>query len=193
MAVEEIRMAPTPLRRLQVSIIGSSEADETMIRLAEEAGRVVARAGLALVTGGRDGIMSAASAGCAAAGGTVIAVVPGTGMDEANPYSHYVIPTGLGWARNVITAIAGDIIVVIGGAAGTLSEIAFAWMYDRPIIALSQSGGWAKELAGRAVDHRRSDGIVDCRDIGEFEAALREQVARLKDRRAAGPAAQSRG
>jgi hypothetical protein len=72
----------------------------------------------------------------------------------------------------VITAIAGDIIVVIGGAAGTLSEIAFAWMYDRPIIALSESGGWAKELAGRPVDHRRGDAVVDCRSIADFESAL---------------------
>lgn len=147
-----------------------------MIRLAEQAGRIVAKLGCALVTGGRDGIMASASKGCAEAGGTVIAVVPGTSMNEANSHSHYVIPTGLGWARNVITAIAGDVIVVIGGAAGTLSEIAFAWMYDRPIIALSESGGWAKELAGRKVDHRRTDAVVDCRTIAEFEAALRKHL-----------------
>jgi hypothetical protein len=167
------------IRRPQVSIIGSSEADEPMLRLAEAAGGVVARLGFALVTGGRDGIMAAASRGCAQAGGTVIAVVPGTGMDEANEHSHYVIPTGLGWARNVITAIAGDVIVVIGGAAGTLSEIAFAWMYDRPIIALSASGGWARELAGRKVDHRRDDAIIDCRTMDEFEAALRNEAKKL--------------
>lgn len=163
---------PSPLRRPQVAIIGSSEADESMLVLAEQAGAVVARLGFALVTGGRDGIMAAASRGCAMAGGTVIAVVPGTSMGEANEFTHYVIPTGLGWARNVITAIAGDVIVVIGGAAGTLSEIAFAWMYDRPILALSASGGWAKELAGRPVDHRRGDVIVECRTIAEFEIAL---------------------
>lgn len=161
------------LRRLQVAIIGSSEADETMLRLAEDAGRVVAKLGAALVTGGRDGIMAAASRGAAQAGGIVIAVVPGTSMDEANSHTHYVIPTGLGWARNVITAIAGDVILCIGGAAGTLSELAFAWMYDRPIIALSESGGWAKRLAGDKVDHRRTDAIVDCRTMEELEAALK--------------------
>jgi len=150
-----------------------------MLKLAEAAGAVVARTGFALVTGGRDGIMAAASKGCALAGGTVIAVVPGTSMDEANPYTHYVIPTGLGWARNVITAIAGDVIVVIGGAAGTLSEIAFAWMYDRPIIALSAGGGWAKELAGRKVDHRRNDAIIECKTVADFEAALRAEARRI--------------
>lgn len=172
-------MRSTNLRRPQVSIIGSSEADEPMLTLAEAAGAIVAKLGFALVTGGRDGIMAAASKGCAQAGGTVIAVVPGASMDEANEHTHYVIPTGLGWARNVITAIAGDVIVVIGGAAGTLSEIAFAWMYDRPIIALSAGGGWAKELAGRKVDHRRADAIIECKTIDDFDAALRAEAKKL--------------
>ncbi len=166
-------------RRPLVAVIGSSEADANMIRLAEEVGAVVAKLGAGLVTGGRTGIMSAASKGCAEAGGTVIAVVPGTDMDEANGYAHYVIPTGLGWARNVITGIAGDVIVVIGGAAGTLSELAFAWMYDRPVIALSGSGGWAEKTAGQAIDHRRKDVVIDCGSIAELEFALREQLRRV--------------
>ncbi len=170
-------MNESNLRRLQVAIMGSSEAHEDMLRLAEQAGAVVARLGAALVTGGRGGIMEAASRGCAEGGGLVLAVTPGTDMNEANPYVHYVIPTGLGWARNVITAISGDIIVVIGGASGTLSEISFAWMYDRPIVALSQSGGWALKLAGHTIDHRRSDPIIDCRSIEELEAALRKLLA----------------
>ncbi len=168
------------LRRPQVGIIGSSQADETMLRLAEEAGAVVAKVGAALVTGGRDGIMAAASKGCAEAGGIVIAVVPGTDMNEANAHTHYVIPTGLGWARNVITAIAGDVILAIGGAAGTLSEIAFAWMYDRPIIALTPGGGWAQRLAGQSIDHRRTDQIVDCRTTAELESALRSHLKSLE-------------
>ncbi|MCZ6817008.1 MAG: TIGR00725 family protein [Planctomycetota bacterium] len=168
--------SPQTNRRPLVSVIGSSEADANMIRLAEEVGAVVAKLGAGLVTGGRTGIMSAASKGCAEAGGTVIAVIPGTDMDEANGYAHYVIPTGLGWARNVITGIAGDVIVVIGGAAGTLSEIAFAWMYDRPVIALSGSGGWAEKTAGQALDHRRNDVVIDCGSIAELEITLREQL-----------------
>ncbi len=169
----------TTIRRPQVSILGSSEADAAMLTLAEQAGAVVAKLGFALVTGGRDGIMSAASKGCAEAGGIVLAVVPGTSMNEANEHCHYVIPTGLGWARNVITAIAGDIIVVIGGAAGTLSEIAFAWMYDRPIVALSASGGWARKVAGQTLDHRRKDVVIDCTTMVEFEAALKRLTAKL--------------
>src|SRR5262245_16117165 len=170
------------LRRLQVSIIGSSECDSALLALASEAGAAVARCGAALVTGGRGGIMSAAAKGCADAGGIVIAVTPGTSMNEVNEHSHYVIPTGLGWARNVITAIAGDVIVAIGGAAGTLSEMAYAWMYDRPIIALSTSGGWAERLAGQAIDHRRKDVVLDCRTMNEFDQILGEQLAAVRNR-----------
>lgn len=166
-----------PLRRPQIAIMGSSEADEHMLHTAEKAGAIVAKLGAALVTGGRGGIMEAASRGCANADGLVIAVTPGTDMNEANPYAHYVIPTGLGWARNVITAISGDIIVIVGGASGTLSEAAFAWMYNRPIVALSESGGWAKKLAGAAMDHRRNgEVVVDCRSIDELEPVLRKML-----------------
>lgn len=168
-------------RRPQVAIIGSSEADAQLLSLAEQTGRVVAACGAALVTGGRGGIMEAASKGCAEAGGTVIAIVPGTGMDEANGYAHFVVPTGMGWARNVITGIAGDVVIVLGGAAGTLSEIAYAWMYDRPILALRPSGGWAEKAAGMAIDHRRDDVVVDCESVEALEAALREQLAALGD------------
>lgn len=103
-------------------------------------------------------------------------MTPGTDMDEANDYAHFVIPTGLGWARNVVTGIAGDVIVAIGGSSGTLSELAFAWMYDRPIIALSSSGGWAGRLAGQAIDSRRQDTVIDCRTIAELQSALRDAL-----------------
>ena len=163
----------------QVAVIGSSEADEAVLKVAEQVGAVVARLGAALVTGGRDGIMAAASKGCAEVGGTVIAVTPHKGMNEVNDYAHYHIPTGMGWARNAITGIAGDVVVVIGGAAGTLSEIAYAWMYDRPILALSCCEGWSKRIAGQKIDDRRDDVIVDCPSVAAFEAALRIELARL--------------
>lgn len=166
------------VRILQVAVIGSSEADEEMLRVAEAAGRVVAKLSAALVTGGRGGVMEAASKGCAEAGGTVIAVTPHKFMEEVNAYSHFHIPTGMGWARNAITGIAGDVVLVIGGAAGTMSEIAYAWMYDRPIIAMTCCEGWSRRIAGQAVDHRRSDIVVGCQTIEELEAALKVELGK---------------
>ena len=167
------------LRVPQIAVIGSSEADETALKVAEQAGAIIAKLGAALVTGGRDGVMSAASRGCAAAGGTVIAVTPHKFMDEVNDFAHYHIPTGMGWARNCITGISGDIVLVISGAAGTLSEIAYAWMYDRPIVAMSCCEGWSKRIAGQAVDHRRQDVVIDCRSIAELEMILKGLLIKL--------------
>lgn len=166
-------------KRFQIGIMGASKADEPLARLAEQAGRAVANVGAALVTGGRGGIMEAASRGCAQAGGTVIAVTPYTDMYEVNEWAHYVIPTGMGWARNCVSAISGDVIILVGGSAGTLSEAAFAWMHNRPIIALRQSGGWADKLAGQKIDNRRDDVVIDCVDIAQLEAILRTQLARI--------------
>ncbi len=171
---------PRRYRVPQVAVIGSSEADGEMLRVAEQAGRVIAKLSAALVTGGRGGVMEAASKGCAEAGGTVIAVTPHKFMEEVNAYSHFHIPTGMGWARNAITGIAGDVVLVIGGAAGTMSEIAYAWMYDRPIIAMTCCEGWSKRIAGQAVDHRRSDAVIGCRTIEELEPVLRTQLAKIE-------------
>jgi len=167
------------IRIPQVAVIGSSEANGHALEIAEQAGRVVAKLGAALVTGGRGGIMAAASKGCAEAGGVVIAVSPHKYMDEVNEYSHYHIPTAMGWARNAITGISGDIVLVIGGAAGTLSEIAYAWMYDRPIIAMACCEGWSKRIAGQAIDYRRDDVVVGCQTIAELEVALKAQLEKL--------------
>ncbi|RLI53125.1 MAG: TIGR00725 family protein, partial [Candidatus Thorarchaeota archaeon] len=47
----------------------------------------------------------------------------------------------------------------IDGAAGTLSEMAIAWFSDRPIASVVSSGGWAEQLAGKKIDHRRRDTV----------------------------------
>ena len=94
-------------------------------------------------------------------------------MDDANPWSRVVIPTGLGHARNAITALAGDLVVVIGGSAGTLSEIAFAWIHGRPIVTLCGSGGWADAASANPPDGRQTSTITPCADLAALEAVLR--------------------
>ncbi len=84
--------------------------------------------------------------------GCVISIVPGFDPSMALENSDIQIATGLDEYRNVITANT-DAIVAIGGGAGTLSEIALAWMLKRLIICLKVDG-WSGELAGRKIDHR---------------------------------------
>ena len=160
-------------RRAQASVIGESDATPEQLELAEAVGALLARLGMALITGGRGGVMEAASRGAVGAGGIAVGVVPSTELGAANPWCSIVIPTGLGHARNAVTALAGDVVIVIGGGAGTLSEIAFAWIHGRPIVTLAGSGGWADRTAQAPPDTRRASTITPCADLAALEATIR--------------------
>jgi len=147
-------------RQLQITVIGDANADDEKYHVAYETGKIVAELNAILITGGRGGVMEAASKGAHESGGKVVAILPGDSHDEANEYCDIVIPTGIGHARNSITVLAADVVIVIGGGAGTLSEMAFAWVYQRPILALDFVPGWSMELAGKKIDQRISSSIV---------------------------------
>ncbi len=162
-------MTPATSRFAQAALVGDSDASYDNLALAEEAGEMLARRGITLITGGRGGVMEAASRGAARAGGLTVGIMPGTDARAANPWCDIVLPTGLGHARNVLTALAGDFIVAVGGGAGTLSELCLAWIHGRPIYVLQGSGGWSDRLAGGALDHRASSVIVDCDGVDALE------------------------
>jgi hypothetical protein len=166
-------------RRPQAVVIGDSDADPARLALAESIGGLLARLGMTVVTGGRGGIMEAASRGAVRAGGIALAILPTTDLDDANPWCSIVVPTGFGHARNAITALAGDVVIVIGGSAGTLSELAFAWIHGRPIFAYTGSGGCADLAVQRPPDDRASSTITGCTDLAGLEAAIREHCRAL--------------
>ncbi len=88
--------------------------------------------------------MEEASRGAAEAGGTSVGILPGLDADAANAWVTLPIPTGLGHARNVVVASSGDAVVAVGGSWGTLSELAFAKVAGRPVVAL---GSWSLDGA----------------------------------------------
>ena len=119
-----------------VGVIGAGYCDESIGQMAEEVGEGLAREGLAVLTGGRGGVMEAACRGAKRAGGLTIGILPGTQPHEDNPYVDLPIATGLGEARNAIVARASEVLVAISGEYGTLSEIALALKMGRPVIGL---------------------------------------------------------
>jgi uncharacterized protein (TIGR00725 family) len=123
---------------------GGCAQDSETAQLAEEVGRRLAEAGVALVCGGLGGVMEAASRGAAEAGGTVIGIVPGSSIAEANPYCTQVVASGVGHARNLAVVGSGDVVIAVGGEWGTLSEIGHARAIGRTVVALRS---W--ELTGR--------------------------------------------
>ena len=163
------RAAPA-VRRPVISVIGQSDPEPAIALAAEEVGRRLVDAGFRVATGGKGGVMAAVSKGARSSKrwqeGDVIGVLPGLDPAEANPWVDVVVPTGLNHARNVVLVAMADVVVAIGGGAGTLSEIAHAWQHDKPIVALAMGEGWAAILAGQAIDGRRED-VVHAAETAE--------------------------
>ena len=129
----------------QISVIGSgAEAEER----AEEVGRLLAERGAVLVTGGRGEVMAAAARGAKSAGGTTIGILPGETRAEANEWIDYVVVTGIGHARNLAVVASGEAVIAVGGGWGTLAEIGFARVLERPVVVLEP--GW--EVAGEGIE-----------------------------------------
>ena len=123
-------------QRVQISVIGTSEGDEEILRAAEAVGRGIAEAGAVLVCGGLTGVMEAASRGAAEAGGTVLAILPTLSPADANPYVTHAVATGTGHARNLAVVASGGAVIAVGGEWGTLSEIAYARKLGRPVVSI---------------------------------------------------------
>lgn len=161
-------------RPLQAAVIGDANPPAETVALAEQVGHMLARMGITVISGGLGGVMEGVSRGARQAGGWVVGIVPSHRLDEANPWCNVVLPTGMGHARNVLTVLAGDFVVAIGGGAGTLSELCFAWIHGRPIFTLQGSGGWADRLGEQPLDHRASSTIRRCATVSDLQRAISE-------------------
>ena len=122
--------------RPYVAVIGPGNATSEQTRAAKEIGRGLADAGAILVGGGLGGVMEAACHGASAAAGTTVGFLPGTDRNTANDYLQIALPTGLGELRNGLIIRAADAVIAVGGAYGTLSEIALALRTDVPVVGL---------------------------------------------------------
>jgi len=174
--------APSNLkRRPMVAVIGDASTDPAGAKAvaARQVGALIIERRWRLVTGGMGGVMKEASAGARASvawvDGDIIGIAPGSDPAAANPFVDVVIATGMDHLRNSIVANS-DAIIVIGGGAGTLSEIALAWIYRRLIVALPHEG-WSAKLAGTRIDQR-----VRYKDIPEdrvYEASTASEAVEL--------------
>jgi len=90
-----------------------------------------------VVTGGCGGVMEAASKGAREAGGTTLGILPGGDRSGANEWVEVAVPTGMGEARNALVVRAADALVAVGGAWGTLSEIALARKAGKPVVGVA--------------------------------------------------------
>jgi uncharacterized protein (TIGR00725 family) len=123
-----------------IAVVGPGEATDGEIAVAEEIGRGIAEAGGYVICGGMQGVMAAACRGASAAGGLTIGILPGSDRASANEWVQVAIPTGLGELRNGLVVRAADALVAVGGAYGTLSEIALALKTGVPVVGIDTWG-----------------------------------------------------
>lgn len=124
------------MRKKIISVIGGHSCNKEVEQLAQKLGKKLAKVADFLVCGGLGGTMEAVCQGFKAGKGVTIGIIPSYNKKEANPYVDIVIPTGLGLARNVLVIQAADLIVALPGKYGTLSEIAYARQFNKPVISL---------------------------------------------------------
>jgi uncharacterized protein (TIGR00725 family) len=124
------------LEKIIVGVIGSALASGKPYDEAMEVGRLTAKRGALVLTGGLGGVMEAACKGAKECGGETIGILPGFDDRDANRYIDIPIVTGLNHARNIIVVRTSDVLIAVGGEYGTLSEIAFAMKLGKPVISL---------------------------------------------------------
>jgi uncharacterized protein (TIGR00725 family) len=162
----------TSIRRPQVCVLGSADPGSAAYELAAAAGALLARLGITLVSGCGSPATRVAAERAVQSGGLVVSIVPPDQMPPADWPATVVIPCGMGDARNLLMALAGDACLVIGGRAGTISEVCLSWLHQRPLLPLTGCGGWSDQLPANPPDDRRNSQILPWRSVAELEARL---------------------
>ena len=121
---------------MNIGVIGGCECTEKTYEIAREVGELIAAQQWTLVCGGGGGVMEAVCRGAQTAGGCTVGILPTSDESSANQYLAVKIPTGLGYARNILVVRASQALIALNGKYGTLSEIAFACNEEKPVVGI---------------------------------------------------------
>ncbi len=122
--------------RQPVAVIGPGDGGARECEAAYAVAAALARAGMAIICGGRGGVMAAASRGSSEAGGIAVGILPEDDDRNANEWLSVAVPTGMGEMRNAIIARSAVCLVAIGGNMGTLSEMALGLKWGKPVFVM---------------------------------------------------------
>ena len=165
-------MTSPSFRRPQVSVLGSAEPGSPAYACAGEAGELLARLGITVVSGCGSPATRHAAERALAAGGLVLSIVPPDEMPPPDWPATVVVPCGMGDARNLLMALAGDACIVIGGRAGTISEVCLAWLHRRPLLPLVGCGGWSDTLPDHPPAERQNSPLLPWANAAELAERL---------------------
>lgn len=121
---------------MNIGVIGGYKCTKKIYKIAQEVGKLIAAEHWTVICGGGSGVMEAVCRGAKSAGGRTVGILPTDDESSANAYLEVKIPTGLGYARNVLIVRASQALIAIDGKYGTLSEIAFACNEEKPVVGI---------------------------------------------------------
>jgi len=148
----------TKMKKRQILVIGVNDNACTpeLQKVAYQTGCEIARSDSVLITGGLGGVMQHSSHGAHDCGGLVVGIIPQNDPSSANEYCDIVIPSGMGYTRDFLTALSADGVIVIGGGVGTLTEACAAYMFEKPIVVIRNTGGSVSQFIDGYLDHRKT-------------------------------------
>lgn len=128
------------MSRIIIGVMGPGEnATPDENDMAYDLGKAIAQNGWITLTGGRSfGVMDASLKGATEVGGMTIGVLPGDNDKNSSEHAQIKIITSMGSGRNYISVLTSHVIVVLGMAAGTASEVALALKSRKKVILLNQ-------------------------------------------------------
>jgi uncharacterized protein (TIGR00725 family) len=151
-------------RKFQIGVMGSAadlKYTKDTEKLAFNVGKIIAQNNCITVYGAEkdfDSLSTAAARGAKSLGGLTVGVTYGTGKDiwDKEGMTDVIIVTGLerGGGREFVLVNSCDAIIIISGGSGTLTETAIAYQMNIPVVAITNTGGWADRLAGEYLDKR---------------------------------------
>ncbi len=173
----------------QVKVIGvigpnAQSCTEAIYKFGLQLGEVLVDMGYTIVNGGKEGFMEAVFKGAHNSKnykcGRTIAIIEEDDGRFANKFSDIVIPTGMSIGRNLLIVNTADLLIAVGGGAGTLSEIAFAWQQNKYVLCHTEFGGWAAEFAGKSLDGRELNLLIPVKDLSELKKTLKAVIDEIQ-------------
>ncbi|MGB0430991.1 MAG: TIGR00725 family protein [Bacteroidia bacterium] len=162
---------------MQIGIIGSNSAccNDELYNFAYELGLYLSDKGVTVINGGMNGTMEAVAKGIRKGKNktsTVVGVLPESSLQKGNKYLDIKIPTGIGFARNTVIILSSDILIALGGGAGTLSELSYAWQYGKTVYCYEGAEGWSKDLIGKDLDKRNQNLFIGFDNLKKLDSLL---------------------
>jgi uncharacterized protein (TIGR00725 family) len=147
------------MQKVKVGVMGASggglPAGEKarLETLAEQLGAAIADRGCVLITGATTGLPDRVSRAARKHGALTVGISPAGASEEHERFglppdgAEIILYTGFGFkGRNVVNIRSSDIVIIFGGATGTLNEFTIAYDEDKVIGILEGSGGIADHI-----------------------------------------------